>query len=62
MPRRLISFDWALKRLLRSKAHFNILEGFLSELLRGAYRKPSNNWIFSNCRMRNGELMSQDFR
>jgi predicted transposase/invertase (TIGR01784 family) len=32
--RRLISFDWALKRLLRSKAHFNILEGFLSELLR----------------------------
>ena len=34
MPRRLISFDWALKRLLRSKAHFNILEGFLSELLR----------------------------
>ncbi len=34
MPCRLISFDWALKRLLRSQAHFNILEGFLSELLR----------------------------
>ncbi len=34
MPRRLISFDWALKRLLRSNAHFGILEGFLSELLR----------------------------
>ena len=32
--RRLISFDWAMKRLLRSKAHFGILEGFLSELLR----------------------------
>ena len=32
--RRLISFDWALKRLLRSKANFGILEGFLSELLR----------------------------
>ena len=32
--RRLISFDWALKRLLPSKAHFGILEGFLSELLR----------------------------
>ena len=31
--RRLISFDWALKRLLRSKANFGILEGFLSELL-----------------------------
>lgn len=34
MPRRLVSFDWALKKLLRSKAHFGILEGFLSELLR----------------------------
>jgi len=33
MPRKLISFDWALKRLLRSKANFAILEGFLSELL-----------------------------
>ncbi|MBF0410207.1 MAG: Rpn family recombination-promoting nuclease/putative transposase [Candidatus Riflebacteria bacterium] len=32
--RRLISFDWAIKRLLRSKANFEILEGFLSELLR----------------------------
>ncbi|MBF0610907.1 MAG: Rpn family recombination-promoting nuclease/putative transposase [Magnetococcales bacterium] len=31
--RQLISFDWALKRLLRSKANFEILEGFLSELL-----------------------------
>jgi len=32
--RKLISFDWALKKLLRSKANFGILEGFLSELLR----------------------------
>lgn len=30
----LISFDWAIKRLLRSKANFSILEGFLSELLK----------------------------
>lgn len=29
-----ISFDWALKRLLRNKANFVILEGFLSELLK----------------------------
>ena len=29
----LISFDWALKRLLRQKANHVILEGFLSELL-----------------------------
>ncbi len=34
MPaRKLVSFDWAIKRLLRSKANFGILEGFLSELL-----------------------------
>lgn len=35
MPkRRLISFDWAIKKLLRSKANFEILEGFLSVLLK----------------------------
>ena len=32
--RQLISFDWALKRLLRNKVNFEILEGFLSELLK----------------------------
>jgi len=32
--RNMISFDWAMKRLLRQKANFEILEGFLSELLR----------------------------
>jgi predicted transposase/invertase (TIGR01784 family) len=31
--RKLISFDWAIKRILRHKANFGILEGFLSELL-----------------------------
>ena len=31
--KRLIRFDWAIKRLLRNKANFGILEGFLSELL-----------------------------
>ncbi|XCN71504.1 MAG: Rpn family recombination-promoting nuclease/putative transposase [Candidatus Electrothrix aestuarii] len=31
--RKLIGFDWAMKKLLRSKANFEILEGFLSELL-----------------------------
>ncbi|NOQ34878.1 MAG: Rpn family recombination-promoting nuclease/putative transposase [Methylococcaceae bacterium] len=33
MTRKLISFDWAIKKILRSKANFGILEGFLSELL-----------------------------
>ncbi|MBP7865124.1 MAG: Rpn family recombination-promoting nuclease/putative transposase [Acidobacteria bacterium] len=31
--RQFVSFDWAMKRLLRSKANFEVLEGFLSELL-----------------------------
>ena len=34
MKRKLISFDWAIKRILRSKANFDILEGFLTELLK----------------------------
>jgi predicted transposase/invertase (TIGR01784 family) len=34
MTKQLIRFDWAMKRLLRSKANFGILEGFLSELLK----------------------------
>ncbi len=33
LARKLISFDWAIKKILRSKANFSILEGFLSELL-----------------------------
>lgn len=31
---KLIRFDWAIKYLLRNKANFDILEGFLSELLK----------------------------
>lgn len=34
MQKTLIRFDWAMKRLLRQKSNFGILEGFLSELLR----------------------------
>ena len=33
MAKKLIRFDWAMKRLLRDKANFDILERFLSELL-----------------------------
>lgn len=32
--KQLIRFDWAIKHLLRSKASFPVLEGFLSELLK----------------------------
>jgi predicted transposase/invertase (TIGR01784 family) len=34
MGKKLIRFDWAMKKMLRHKANFGILEGFLSELLR----------------------------
>jgi predicted transposase/invertase (TIGR01784 family) len=33
MTKKLIRFDWAMKKMLRHKANFDILEGFLSELL-----------------------------
>ena len=33
MPKQLIRFDWAIKKLLRDKANFDILEGFLTVLL-----------------------------
>ncbi len=33
MAKRLIRFDWAIKKLLKDKANFNILEGFLTVLL-----------------------------
>ena len=33
-PERLIRFDWAMKSILRDKANFDILEGFLSALLK----------------------------
>ena len=32
--RTLVSFDWAIKHLLRDKANFDVLEGFLSTLLK----------------------------
>lgn len=32
-PKKLICFDWAIKSLLRDKANFDVLEGFLAALL-----------------------------
>ncbi|MDR0412657.1 MAG: Rpn family recombination-promoting nuclease/putative transposase [Dysgonamonadaceae bacterium] len=32
--RPLVSFDWAIKRLLRNKTNYEVVEGFLSELLK----------------------------
>jgi len=33
MAKKHIRFDWAIKRLIRDKANFSILEGFLTELI-----------------------------
>lgn len=33
MAKKLVRFDWAMKKMLCHKANFDILEGFLSELL-----------------------------
>lgn len=33
MNKKFIRFDWAVKKLLRNKANYGVLEGFLSELL-----------------------------
>ena len=34
MAKKHIRFDWAAKKILRDKKNFDILEGFLSELLK----------------------------
>lgn len=36
--RTLVSFDWAMKHILRDKANFDVLEGFLSALLKEEIR------------------------
>lgn len=38
-----IRFDWAMKRLLRNKANYVVLEGFLSSLL-GKKIKYTDSW------------------
>jgi len=60
--RRLISFDWALKRLLRSKANFEILEGFLSELLREDIRIVEILESESNREARNDKFNRVDLK
>ena len=51
--RSMISFDWAMKRLLRNKANFEVLEGFLSELLR---RKIIIKSSIEERRIKEGEI------
>ena len=57
-----IRFDWAMKRLLRNKANFAVLEGFLTTLLVGGKinqkadlcdteggERVMHNWISRRC-------------
>ncbi|MBF0631163.1 MAG: PD-(D/E)XK nuclease family transposase, partial [Magnetococcales bacterium] len=60
--RQLVSFDWALKRLLRSKANFEILEGFLSELLREDVRIVEILESESNKETRNDKFNRVDLK
>lgn len=63
----LISFDYALKHLLRSKANFDVLEGFLSELLKqGVTVRSITDRASSSPRFHNREtkldIMAKDAR
>ncbi|MBF0633011.1 MAG: Rpn family recombination-promoting nuclease/putative transposase, partial [Magnetococcales bacterium] len=60
--RQLVSFDWALKRLLRSKANFEILEGFLTELLREDVRIVEILESESNQEARNDKFNRVDLK
>ena len=43
-PRKLITFDWAMKRLLRNKANFEILEGLINHIYPEYYLIRINNF------------------
>ena len=63
--RKLVSFDWAIKRLLRSKANFGVLEGFLSELLRDditikAILESGSNALDKDDKTNRVDLLAQD--
>jgi hypothetical protein len=45
----LVRFDWAIKNILRNKANFDILEGFLSALLKVIEKKKQTNSIALIC-------------
>ncbi|TVR83053.1 MAG: Rpn family recombination-promoting nuclease/putative transposase [Saprospirales bacterium] len=71
MERTYISFDWAAKRILRQKANFGILEGFLSELLKKEititsilesesnkeHKEDKSNQVDLLCEEENGDLI-----
>ena len=47
---RYIRFDWAVKRLLRHKANFGVLEGFLTVLIGIGWRHGGSSGSYTSCR------------
>jgi predicted transposase/invertase (TIGR01784 family) len=60
MMRPLVSFDWAIKRLLRQKANFGILEGFLTVLLKEDIKIQSIGESESNAQSRESKINKVD--
>jgi len=65
MRKQLIRFDWAIKKLLRDKANFDILEGFLTVLLEEAVKieqvlESESNRETENDRHNRVDLLVQD--
>ncbi len=63
--RTLISFDWALKRLLRDKANFDVLEGFLSTLLQADIKiqkilESESNKDCEDSKMNRVDILAED--
>jgi predicted transposase/invertase (TIGR01784 family) len=63
--RTLVSFDWALKRLLRDKANFDVLEGFLSTLLETDIRihkllESESNKDRDDAKMNRVDILAED--
>lgn len=63
----LIRFDWAIKRLLRNKANFNVLEGFLSELFRSDIKinkilESESNQKASDDKFNRVDLLVEDYK
>lgn len=65
MSKQLIRFDWAIKRLLRNKANFVVLEGFLSELLFDNIKiehilESESNQFFDNDKFNRVDILTQN--
>ena len=60
-----IRFDWAIKRLLRQKANFDVLEGFLSELLKFDFKiqeiiESEGNQEYENDKFNRVDLLAKN--